>query len=274
MLPGYQNSKAFTTPSTIASPFMDAGYASLTKSLKLYLLTPLSRRFLQYADLGNKLHTLFRKVAKTPGFIICIITIFSQSISSALYLGNTLDMQELRDIYQIACQRGSFPPLRSDLSAKSGFARDIQRDLPGYKLFKTHSGLMGLCPSWASKADIIIVAFGCDTPLILRRTERTRYQMGGKCSVNGKMLGEAILSPLSAGCCIVNMEVAGNLRPVFVDANGVPTQLDLRVRSLPSGWSVWYGTDRQTKMEIENGKRREQWFFHEETGNGLSMIRN
>jgi hypothetical protein len=72
MLPGYQNSKAFTTPPTIASPFMDAGYAPSTKSLKLYLLTPLSWRFLQYADLGNKLHIRPRKVAKTPGCIISL----------------------------------------------------------------------------------------------------------------------------------------------------------------------------------------------------------
>jgi hypothetical protein len=72
MLPDYQNSKAFTTPPTIASPFMDAGYAPLTKSLKLYLLTPPSRKFLQYADLGNMLHTRFRKVAKTPGCMISL----------------------------------------------------------------------------------------------------------------------------------------------------------------------------------------------------------
>jgi hypothetical protein len=104
-----------------------------------------------------------------------IATIFSLSISAALHLGGTLDMQELRDIYEVACQRGSFLPCGSNPSVTSSFARNIQRDLPGYRLFKTDSGLMGLCPSWASNTDIIVVAFGCDTPLIFRCTERNRY---------------------------------------------------------------------------------------------------
>lgn len=194
-----------------------------------------------------------------------ITTIFSLSIPLALHLGSNLDMHELRDIYEIDYQRGSFPPFGSNSSVTSSFARNIQRDIPGHRLFKTDSGLMGLCPSWASNTDIIIVAFGCDTPLILRCTERNRYQIGGKCSVNGKMLGEGFLGPLSAGCRIAYMDVAGNPQAVFVDANGVPTQLDPRAGPLPSGWSVWYGTDYLNKIEVENGKLKKQWFFHEET---------
>ena len=166
-------------------------------------------------------------------------------------------MQELRDIYEIACQQGSFPPLGSNPSVTSSFARGIQRLLPGYRFFKTDSGLMGLCPFWASNADIIIVAFGCVMPLILRRTEINRYQMGGKCSINGKMLGEGFLGPLSAGCRIVYMEVDGHPEAVFVDASGVATQLDPRAGPLPSGWSVWYGADCESKIEVENGKLKE-----------------
>jgi hypothetical protein len=194
-----------------------------------------------------------------------LATIFSSSISRALYFGSPLDMQELRDIYEITCQQGSFPPLGSNYSVTSSFARGIQKYLPGYRFFKTDSGLMGLCPFWASNADIIIVAFGCVTPLILRRTDINRYQIGGKCSVNGKMLGEGFLGPLSAGCRIAYMEVAGLPKAVFVDASGVPTQLDPRAGPLPSGWSVWYGEDCESKIEVENGKLKEEWFFHEET---------
>jgi hypothetical protein len=53
--------------------------------------------------------------------------------------------------------------------------------------------------------------------------------------------------------------------PVFVDAKGVPTQLNPRAGPLLVGWSAWYGEDGETKTEIEDRKLKEQWFFHAET---------
>jgi hypothetical protein len=79
------------------------------------------------------------------------------------------------------------------------------------------------------------------------------------------MNGEALLGPLSAGSRFGWRDVAGKLRSVVVDGNGVPTQLDPRAGPLPTGWSVQYGDSDKPDVEIEDGKLKTQWFYCSET---------
>lgn len=125
--------------------------------------------------------------------------------------------------------------------------------------------MLGLCPAWFSKGDIVIAALGCTSPLALRATEGNRYQVGGACFVHGVMNGEAFLGPLSPGSRFSWREVAGELYPVFIDRNGVPTQLDPRAGPLPTGWSVHYGDLDEPDVEIEDGELKTQWFYRSET---------
>jgi hypothetical protein len=156
-----------------------------------------------------------------------IATIFSKSIADALLVGVVLDMQILRKLYALACERRDFTTLSSDraenMEMEMRYLGRIEKDLRGRRLFRTHSGMLGLCPAWVSKGDIIIIALGCGSPLALRATEENRYQVGGESFVHGMMNGEALLGPLSAGSRFGWRDVAGKLRSVVVDGNGVPT---------------------------------------------------
>lgn len=199
---------------------------------------------------------------------VFITTIFSEPIAAALHFDEVLDVQELKTIYRTACEQRSFPAFDSDSSRTtptSQFASQIQKYLPGRRLFKTASGHVGHSPAWASKGDIIIVALGSKSPLILRPTEGNRYQLGGECFVRGMMHGEGLLGLLSPGSRLTWRSVAEQLLPVIVDSNGVPTELDPRAGPLPPGWSVWYGEDHEPTTEIEDGKLKAQWFHHWET---------
>jgi hypothetical protein len=198
-----------------------------------------------------------------------IATIFSQSIADALFVGVDLDIQILRKLYVLACERKDFTTPSSDragnMEIERGYVGRIEKDLRGRRLFRTHSGILGLCPAWVSKGDIVIAALGCVSPLVLRATEENRYQVGGECFVHGMMNGEALLGPLSPGSRFSSRGVAGKLSPVVVDGNGVPIQLDPRAGPLPTGWSVHYGDLDGPDVKIEDGELKTQWFYHWET---------
>jgi len=206
---------------------------------------------------------------RVPSIDDFIATIFSKSIADALCVGVVLDMQILRKHYALACERKDFTTLSSDRAGNTEIERRyvgrIEKNLLGRRLFRTHSGMLGLCPAWASNGDITIAALGCISLLVLRATEENRYQVGGECFVHGMMNGEALLGPLSPGSQFGWRDVAGNLRPVYVDGNGVPTQLDPRAGPLPTGWSVQHGDSDEPDVEIEDGELKEQWFHHSET---------
>jgi hypothetical protein len=204
-----------------------------------------------------------------PSIDAFIATIFSGSIADALTVGTALDIQILRKLYVLACERKDFTTLSSDrvenMEVEMGYVGRIETDLRGRRLFRTHSGMLGLCPAWVSKGDIAVAALGCASPLVLRATEENRYQVGGECFVHGMMNGEALLGPLSPGSRCGRRDVAGNLRAVVVNGNGVPTQLDPRAGPLPTGWSVHYGVSDEPDVEIEDGELKTQWFYCSET---------
>lgn len=83
--------------------------------------------------------------------------------------------------------------------------------------------------------------------------------------MHGMMNGEALLGPLSPGSRFGWRDVAGKLFPVFIDGNGVPTQLDPRAGPLPTGCSVHYGDLDGPDIEIEDGELKTQWFYRSET---------
>lgn len=61
---------------------------------------------------------------------------------------------------------------------------------------KTSEGYIGLAPKNAQLGDLICVLLGCDTPMLLRPTSYSRYQVVGSCFIHGLMNGEAFLGPL------------------------------------------------------------------------------
>jgi hypothetical protein len=204
-----------------------------------------------------------------PSIDAFIATIFSGSITDALLADAVLDIQILRKLYALACERKDFATLSSDraenMEMEMRYVGRIGGYLLGRKLFRTHSGMLGLCPAWASKGDIVIIALGCNSPLALRATQGNRYQVGGECFVHGMMNGEALLGPLNPGSRFGWRGVAGNLEAVVVDDNRVPTQLDPRAGPLPTGWSVQYGDSDEPDVEIEDGELKTQWFYCSET---------
>jgi hypothetical protein len=209
------------------------------------------------------------QIRGVPSIDAFIATIFSASIADALTVGVALDIQILRKLYVLACERKDFTTLSSDraenMETEMWYVGRFEQNLRGRRLFRTHSGMLGLCPAWTSKGDIVIAALGCASPLALRATEGNRYQVGGECFVHGMMNGEALLGPLSPGGRFGWRDVAGNLEAVVVDGNGVPTQLDPRAGPLPAGWSVHYGDLGEPDVEIEDGELKNQWFYHSET---------
>jgi hypothetical protein len=194
-----------------------------------------------------------------------ITTLLSESIGGALHFDVVLDVQKLKTLYKTACEQRSLPTLGNDSSQTSQWAGQLQNRLLGRRLFMTTSGLMGHCPVWASEGDIVIVALGSKSPLILRPTEENRYQLGGECFVNGMMHGEGLLGPFSPGSRLTWSSVGEQLLPVIVDGNELPTQLDPKAGPLSPGWSVWYGEDDEPNTEIEDGRLKAQWFYHEQT---------
>ena len=204
-----------------------------------------------------------------PSIDAFMATIFSGSINDALLADTVLDIQILRKIYALACERKDFTTLSSDraenMEAEMRYLGTIEQIVRGRRLFRTHSGMLGLCPAWVSKGDIVIAALGCNFPLALRATEGNRYQVGGGCFVHGMMNGEALLGPLSPGSRFGWRDVVGNLEAVVVDDNRVPTQLDPRAGPLPTGWSVQYGDSDEPDVEIEDGELKTQWFYCSET---------
>jgi hypothetical protein len=204
-----------------------------------------------------------------PSIDAFIATIFSGPISDALLAGTVLDIQILRKLYVLACEWKDFTTLSSDraenMETEMRYVGRFEQTVRGRRLFRTHSGMLGLCPAWVSKGDIVIAALGCASPLALRATEENCYQVGGGCFVHGMVNREALLGPLSPGSRFGWRSAAGKLRAVVVDGNGVPTQLDPRAGPLPIGWSVQYGDSDEPDVEIEDGELKEQWFYHSET---------
>jgi hypothetical protein len=192
-----------------------------------------------------------------------IATIFSSQINDCIWIHQeVLDAQKLRKAYMSSCERGIFPA--SDRGSREFLApHSLPGDLSGRRLFMAHSGIVGLCPAWASEGDTIIAALGCGSPLVLRSTGGNQYQVGGECFVNGMMYGEAMMGPFSPGSRPAWEIVNGVNREVVIDSDGISTQFDPRAGPLPPGWSVHYGwSARESGPEILDGKLQRQSFYH------------
>ena len=61
---------------------------------------------------------------------------------------------------------------------------------------KTSEGYIGLAPRNAQPGDQVCVLLGCSTPMLLRITSNSQYEVVGSCYVHGLMDGEALLGPI------------------------------------------------------------------------------
>jgi hypothetical protein len=70
--------------------------------------------------------------------------------------------------------------------------------LAGRAFCVTDNGLMGVGSAFMTTGDVVIVPFGCHTPIILRREGKDQYRYVGEVYVDGYMNGEAV-DELDAG---------------------------------------------------------------------------
>ncbi|KAN0098833.1 hypothetical protein V8E51_014496 [Hyaloscypha variabilis] len=194
--------------------------------------------------------------------------IFSGPLSECFLHGIDMGVRELGVFYRTSCEQGSFQPSSIKIrNWATQYGRRLSKFLQGYSFFISSSGLVGLCPSWAAEGDIIIVALGCESPVVLRPAGVNRYTVGGNCFVHGIIHGEALVGPFNPGSRHSWKMVDGYIRLVTEDSDGIATQLDPRAGPLPSGWSVFYQSKYgEPGPEIVDGEFQSQWFRHSETG--------
>lgn len=77
------------------------------------------------------------------------------------------------------------------LSSSYNGCEHLQRILPGRRLIKSCSNLLGLAPMYAESGDKICILFGSQVPFILRQ-EESHWIIIGECYIHGVMDGEAV----------------------------------------------------------------------------------
>ncbi|KAL5328035.1 hypothetical protein ACEPPN_005742 [Leptodophora sp. 'Broadleaf-Isolate-01'] len=160
-----------------------------------------------------------------------ITTLFFGAISELNDFGRPLEYDKLREVYENTVVRGEVDDNVDDWYS----TRHLQAHLPGRALFRTKEGHIGLCPAPARVGDLIVIAYGCATPLVLRPT-LDRYTVGGECYVSGLMNGEALLGPLPHGWTLQSWNTVGReKRPVFMSPTGAITSKDPRLQLEPEG---------------------------------------
>jgi hypothetical protein len=131
-----------------------------------------------------------------------------------------------------------------DLTPSSGPAKYLDwawNFLQGRSFFKSVEGYIGLAPRAAKPGDEICVLFGCQSPLLLRRTQETRYQVVGECYVYGLMHGEAFLGQLDWKYHPILMfdDASKDHIPAFLDtATGETQAVDPRMKGLLKADSI------------------------------------
>jgi len=197
-----------------------------------------------------------------------LATIFSGPVSEGSRDNNDINIRDLGVLYRTSCEQGSFQPSSiKNRSWATHYGSGISRYLQGHRIFMARSGSVGLCPSWAAEGDIVIVALGCHSPLVLRPAGANRYTVGGNCFVHGIIHGEALVGPFNPGSRHSWNMVEGYMRLVTEDSDGTATQLDPRAGPLPPGWSVFYESKSGERgPKIVDGELQNQWFCHLNTG--------
>jgi Heterokaryon incompatibility protein (HET) len=61
------------------------------------------------------------------------------------------------------------------------------------RLMTTHNGRIGMAPGKAHKGDLVCILYGCNVPVLLRKTEsEENFTIVGECFLDGSMSGEAL----------------------------------------------------------------------------------
>lgn len=77
------------------------------------------------------------------------------------------------------------------------FLDDVWRWGKERSFVKTCEGYIALAPPNAQPGDQVCLLLGCGSPMLLRPTSNSRYQVVGSCYVHGLMNGEMFLGPIS-----------------------------------------------------------------------------
>jgi len=197
-----------------------------------------------------------------------VATIFSGSIADSFLHNDDVELRELVILYKAACEQDSFQ-LSSIKTSRSATLclRELSTYLQGRKFFIARTGLVGLCPAWAAEGDVIVVALGCESLLVLHPTQNSCFHVGGECFVNAMMNGEGLLGSLGPGSRHEPKWRHGEWVPVVIKNDGTATQLDPRAGPLPPGWSVVYRSKYgEASPEIVDGEFQAQYFRNSDTG--------
>ncbi|KAL8770345.1 MAG: hypothetical protein Q9209_003981 [Squamulea sp. 1 TL-2023] len=127
------------------------------------------------------------------------------------------------------------------LADSARFLEYVRYQAEGRALIITDNGrFVGLAPKACRENDCIAVLLGCQSPLVLRKTEAGNYLVVGECYVHGLMTGEAFLGPLPDNWRRVSRldEATDASWDAFVDRQqGIWQVEDPRLGPLPEGWS-------------------------------------
>jgi Heterokaryon incompatibility protein (HET) len=84
-------------------------------------------------------------------------------------------------------------PMAQEHANAARFESSISRCAWNRKFVATNKGYCGLAPGAAKLGDVVAVLFGCNMPLILRKTDNaSQYKLVEACFINGIMEGEAL----------------------------------------------------------------------------------
>lgn len=136
---------------------------------------------------------------------------------------NTICANDFTEVYFPSNEL--FPQYRESLDFLSMILQTGKRQVPGCStsteaekflsrvesycenksFIKTSGGYIGLARRHIQPGDLICVLLGCQTPMLLRPTSDSRYQVLGSCYVHGLMDREAFLGPLPEDYQIVSV---------------------------------------------------------------------
>ncbi|KAL9127020.1 MAG: hypothetical protein Q9175_007817 [Cornicularia normoerica] len=128
-----------------------------------------------------------------------------------------------------------------DLIEYRSYVDEVNRNARGRAYFMARNGYIGLGPSSIKPGDQACVILGCPSPLILRPTDTTSYNVVGECYIDGFMEGEALLGALPS-----NVRYAYRYFPdlcrrydalINIQTGDIQIE-DPRLGPLPTGWRI------------------------------------
>ncbi|KAI0198683.1 heterokaryon incompatibility protein-domain-containing protein [Astrocystis sublimbata] len=101
----------------------------------------------------------------------------------------TLTSQINFDLDRIVSAYGTFSA--DEMTQAAGFMRLHIQAAWMRRLYTTHQGMIGLCPSSARRGDLLVIIHGGKTPYIIRKRKDGHFRFVGECYAHGFMHGEA-----------------------------------------------------------------------------------